>query len=1201
MSFDASRFTFDPWNDYAGVVMQQGRVQLDEDWNEWVAEVMRRIRTGTADMLGTAAVPRATTPNGFDIMPSASASGAFTLTIGRGRMYVDGLLAENHGLPAPSPLKWTDGSQSAPTAPARLWDPVLDELTGTTDVPYDQQPYYFAPMQAALPTTPGPHVVYVDVWQRELTHLQAPDLVEKAVNVDTTERLQTVWQVKVLADTGAGTACGADLGALLNAAGIHPSAARLTNDAIDVPLPTDPCQIPSASGFKGLENQLYRVEIHQDGAQAGGASFKWSRDNATVATLVLQITATDTLVVQSVGRDDVLRFNPLDWIEITDDWQELNGLPGEIHQIKSIEDATRTITLQTPLASPASYPVDGQGNTDAARHTRIRRWDQSGKVLAADGATVYWDLDNPASATVPAGTIPLPPAGTEVMLENGVLVSFSLDAAIPGGTYAARDFWCFAARTADGTVEKLVAAPPRGIHHHYAQLAVVTFPDGVSDCRTLWPPLPGGGAGCCCDVTIGPADLKGDASLQSIINGLKSKRGSAICLEAGEYPLTGPIVLTEAHSGLSIKGCGDDVVLSVRKGSEGAFQDGVIVIVGASDVRLSKLRIEIPEVPFVSPKKTFAGLPLAALPPDVSSVIGQLVVSIGVRAINSTELTIRDCLFEFGNFGKDIPNKAGFGVGVFGGGSNDGLILEGNTFSGAGPFLAGYLLAPAVQFNPPGKEKPTARPPIRLPGGINRFPLADLAVATSANTDAKGAKTAKAADQASLAAVTRTTGVLRAIDGLRTLAIFAPQTQNLAAAGGQVLAPSLMSASIRDNDFSGLDTAALILAQAGAMDFSANQVDAGGGLWIVDPQDQLVFAYDTTMLLGSLVACAYPLPIEQGIGDIAVTAVKAASPPVRIYAGAKSFTDSAGDVWTPDANAAGVAVSGGSLNRPANPAAIANALPAASDQALYQSERFGSFSYTFSNLPEGYYQVRLKFAEIADNKPGQRVLDVSINDDQVLTNFDVFAGAGGANIADDQTFGGIVPSSGKIVIDFKGAGSPDPNAKIGAVEVASQLYQFPDSLNEIGQFLVQLTTLGAQPFAGASGPAPDVRVDANHMSGLDTAGLLIFSSPDPALQGSVTMNGNVVRLAAPRGQGTFSFFVSTTCLLGTKIATVTGNQLLNANLEGLGLLIAMADQQFPKAAITGNVLNGRCMLPARNLGTAVPPPMNSWEFMNTLF
>ena len=29
MSFDSSRFTFNPWNDFLGVVMQQGRVQLD--------------------------------------------------------------------------------------------------------------------------------------------------------------------------------------------------------------------------------------------------------------------------------------------------------------------------------------------------------------------------------------------------------------------------------------------------------------------------------------------------------------------------------------------------------------------------------------------------------------------------------------------------------------------------------------------------------------------------------------------------------------------------------------------------------------------------------------------------------------------------------------------------------------------------------------------------------------------------------------------------------------------------------------------------------------------------------------------------------------------------------------------------------------------------------------------------------------------
>jgi len=63
MSFDNSRFTFDPFNDYSGVVMQQGRVQTDADWNEWLSELSRRIRAGGLDAMGHAVTPR-TTPNG---------------------------------------------------------------------------------------------------------------------------------------------------------------------------------------------------------------------------------------------------------------------------------------------------------------------------------------------------------------------------------------------------------------------------------------------------------------------------------------------------------------------------------------------------------------------------------------------------------------------------------------------------------------------------------------------------------------------------------------------------------------------------------------------------------------------------------------------------------------------------------------------------------------------------------------------------------------------------------------------------------------------------------------------------------------------------------------------------------------------------------------------------------------------------------
>ena len=117
MSFDASRFSFHPWHDYLGVVMQQGRVQIDADWNEWVAQLARRLQAGTMDTVGRAVVPR-TTPEGFHILAIGGA-----LTIGVGRMYVDGLLAENHGA---DPVQWD----------ARLAEPVGGAPVNFLDQPY---------------------------------------------------------------------------------------------------------------------------------------------------------------------------------------------------------------------------------------------------------------------------------------------------------------------------------------------------------------------------------------------------------------------------------------------------------------------------------------------------------------------------------------------------------------------------------------------------------------------------------------------------------------------------------------------------------------------------------------------------------------------------------------------------------------------------------------------------------------------------------------------------------------------------------------------------------------------------------------------------------------------------------------------------------------------------------------------------------
>jgi hypothetical protein len=458
MSGDYSRQRFEPSKHFSAVLMQQGRVQLDADWNEQGAILDRRWRTETTDLIGRCGVPKET-PDGFKITAAGN-----TFTIGPGRIYVDGLLAENHGL---GPV---------------TFDQVLAELRGTTAVPYTQQPYFPSPPQLR----PGRHLVYLDVWQREVTALEDPTLLEPAVGTDSTARLQTVWQVKVLPNVGAGvTSTTPDANIPGWSAVLQPSAGRLSTAADGVSgVPEDPCLLPPGGGYTGVENQLYRVEIH-DGGPLGLATFTWSRDNATVATQVLAIPALDRLVVDSTGRDAVLRFNAGDWVEITDDQRELQGLPGEMRQLKTVDDATSALILEQPLPVGV-FAINEQGRTDPSRHIRVRRGDQRGKVHDTNGNLLV-DLDDPSQS----GVIPIPSGpGTSIILEHGVRIAF--DTASPDGHFRTGDYWVFATRTADASVEHLAQAPARGIHHHSCRLALIEVSDNnqvtvSADCRQIFP------------------------------------------------------------------------------------------------------------------------------------------------------------------------------------------------------------------------------------------------------------------------------------------------------------------------------------------------------------------------------------------------------------------------------------------------------------------------------------------------------------------------------------------------------------------------------------------------------------------------------------------------------------------------------------------------------------------------------------------
>ena len=610
MSSDFSRQRFDPTKDFSGVLMQQGRVQLDSDWNEWSEIIGRRWRSETIDIIGRGVVPRQT-PEGFAISLNNG-----ELAIGRGRIYVDGLAAENHG--------------SGP----QLFDAILGESSGSEPTGYFEQPYF--PNPTPLPAAGGPHLVYLDVWEREVTSIEDPGLIESAVGVDTTTRSQIVWQVRVLHDAGTGTSCTTpddQIPGWLDI--VRPSAGRLSTAAIGVATTDDPCLVPPAGGYRGLENRLYRIEIHHPGP-AGTATFKWSRDNASVATSVSRIEGGNLLTLDRVAWDAVRRFGAGDWCEITDDWREFSGLPGEVRRIASVDDARRIVTLEAPLTS-GLFPVDGQNRTAPERHTRIKRWDQAGLVRDSSGGT-FADLDAPGGS----GLIPVPPPATSLILEDGVQVTFSVEPA--GSAFRAGDFWVVAARTVDASVELLDRAPPRGPHHHFCRLGFLSLPAGVSDCRNFWPPESVGDC-CDCSVCVTPESHNSGAyTIQKAFEEVRST-GGTVCLGPGVFELREKALeLTGARS-VKIRGHGWKTILLRQRGS------GAIEVRDALGLVLENFSVVTP----VSP--------------------GEAVPTIAVRS--SAGITVSNCLVY--QTGHEIGACAALGLS----GLLYGTLIEGNVFVAA--------------------------------------------------------------------------------------------------------------------------------------------------------------------------------------------------------------------------------------------------------------------------------------------------------------------------------------------------------------------------------------------------------------------------------------------------------------------------------------------------------------------------------------
>jgi hypothetical protein len=526
---DLTRKSFDPLKHFAQVLMQQGRVQLDADWNEQAGIVLHLLRRLAADQFGPAFRPRL--GGGFGVLPLVSTTHPTGLTldfgIQPGSFYVDGILCELEATPVRvitvsanneiTVAEWTiDGGSFAVNQYVRLWNDSsnpgvipafqspfqVSQITGTDyqnktltldGIPSGLTPNYVQriitfrtqpdlpqPAQGQSlppPLVAGSYLVYLDVWERLITYIEDDSIREVALNgPDTAARARVVWQVKALPHQPLACIPQAQLSGMLQPwtrgllrARVQPAQAS-----------TDPCTISPDSRYRGAENQLYRIEIHTGNLDPSGKpitgaspSFKWSRDDGSTTYPIVRPpvsgTASTTVTLGSLGRDDRYGVAVGDYVEVQDDYSVLNNIPGNLLQVQSINRTNLTVVL-------GGVTTAGVG-ADQKLHPLLRRWDHKSGDPAQGGAQV-----------LPDGALPIT-GGTWLDLEDGVQVWFEL---LPNvaPAYRSADYWLIPARVATGdviwpadtwtdsqgnTVTGPAAKPPDGITHHYVSLALVTF------------------------------------------------------------------------------------------------------------------------------------------------------------------------------------------------------------------------------------------------------------------------------------------------------------------------------------------------------------------------------------------------------------------------------------------------------------------------------------------------------------------------------------------------------------------------------------------------------------------------------------------------------------------------------------------------------------------------------------------------------
>jgi Family of unknown function (DUF6519)/Chaperone of endosialidase len=484
MKGDFTRSTFRATKHYSSVRMQQGRLQLDSDWNEQVDIQNHIMQAQAKHMIGEVAQAKQRINGvetvGFKLESTPDDS---DIIISPGQIYINGTLCELEagtevGFKIPDKVKQNntlleDKNETLINVETLLvdgrklsegqWVEVLDidikvktkiykgkfkisaidetprasgfyitmngkidiENTGSLRriVTYKTQSDY--PISSDnLKNGAGAYTAYLDVWQRHITAIEDPSIRETALNLpDTTTRTKTIWQLKLISKT--------EFENLEKQRQVYLKA-RVNSNAM---------------GARRLDNHLYRVEIHTPGT-LGTATFKWSRDNGAIVSNIQNIDDNSITLTQP-NRDLSQAFAPNQWVEIFDENQELQGTPGILIKL------TKQISSNKFTFSKVKDSDIVNNNVfQKMQQPRARRWDQ---ITKSDIST----------------------AKNWVALENGIEVWFETN---PGSEYRTGDYWLIPARTIENKIDWLQDSlknpqlqPIQGIHHDYCKLGTVTI------------------------------------------------------------------------------------------------------------------------------------------------------------------------------------------------------------------------------------------------------------------------------------------------------------------------------------------------------------------------------------------------------------------------------------------------------------------------------------------------------------------------------------------------------------------------------------------------------------------------------------------------------------------------------------------------------------------------------------------------------